>query len=114
MSTEKRDGGRMPILGELHGEIMVFEPIIIKEVSRRGATIETRFALHLDSLHDLRLVLGDRSVIVKGRVVHSQISDVDQDIVTYRSGVEFVEVSDRIDAAISEFLEAVRIHRSGV
>jgi hypothetical protein len=114
MSPEKRDGGRLPILGELHGEIMVFEPIIITEVSRRGATIETRFALHLDSLHDLRLVLGERSVIVKGRVVHSQISDVDQDIVTYRSGVEFVEVSDRIDAAISQFLEAVRIHRSGV
>ena len=114
MSLDKREGGRVPMLGELHGEIMVFEPITIKEVSRRGATIETGFALHLDSLHDLRLVLGDRSVIVKGRVVHSQISDVDQDIVTYRSGVEFVEVSDRIDAAISEFLEAVRIHRSGV
>jgi hypothetical protein len=47
-------------------------------------------------------------------VVHSRISDVDQDIVTYRSGVEFVEVSDRVTAAIAEFLDTVKVNRSGV
>ena len=70
---------------------MVFQPMLIREISRAGATVETRFPLHLNSLHDLRLTLGDKSVIVKGRVVHSRISDVDQDIVTYRTGLEFVE-----------------------
>ena len=114
MSAEKRDAERVPILGELQGEIMVFEPMLVKEVSRGGATLETRFPLHLNSLHDLRLTLGTRSVIVKGRVVHSRISDVDQDIVTYRSGVEFVEMSDRVTAAIAEFLDTVRAGRSGV
>ena len=111
---EKRDAERVPILGELQGEIMVFEPMLVKEISRGGATVETRFPLHLNSLHDLRLMLGTRSIIVKGRVVHSRISDVDQDIVTYRTGMEFVEVSDRIDAAISDFLETVKVNRSGV
>jgi hypothetical protein len=114
MSGEKRDTERVSILGELQGEIMVFEPMLVKEVSRGGATLETRFPLHLNSLHDLRLTLGARSVIVKGRVVHSRISDVDQDIVTYRSGVEFVEMSDRVTAAIAEFLDTVRAGRSGV
>lgn len=114
MTQEKRDAERVPILGELQGEIMVFEPMLVKEVSRGGATVETRFPLHLNSLHDLRLMLGSRSIIVKGRVVHSRISDVDQDIVTYRTGMEFVEVSDRIDAAISEFLKTVKVNRSGV
>ena len=114
MSAEKRDTERVSILGELQGEIMVFEPMLVKEVSRGGATLETRFPLHLNSLHDLRLTLGARSVIVKGRVVHSRISDVDQDIVTYRSGVEFVEMSDRVTAAIAEFLDTVRAGRSGV
>lgn len=112
-ADDKRDRERLEILGELHGEIMVFEPIIITEVSRRGATIETRFALHLDSLHDLRLVLGDRSVIVKGRVVHSQISDVDQDIVTYRSGLEFVGASGRVLDAIREFVIETKADRNG-
>jgi hypothetical protein len=114
MTQDKRDGERVSILGELQGEIMVFEPMVAKDVSRQGATIETRFPLHLNSLHDLRLMLGTRSIILKGRVVHSSISDVDQDIVTYRSGMEFVEVSERVDAAISEFLETVKVDRSGV
>jgi hypothetical protein len=114
MSSEKRDRERVPILGELLGEVMVFEPMLVKEVSIGGATVETRFPLHLNSLHDLRLTLGDRSIVVKGRVVHSRISDVDQDIVTYRTGMEFVEPSERVTAAIAAFLEAVKANRSGV
>jgi hypothetical protein len=114
MEAEKRDAERVLILGELQGEIMVFEPMLVKEVSLGGITLDTRFPLQLNSLHDLRLELGGRSIIVKGRVVHSRISDVDQDVVTYRSGVEFVEVSDRVSAAIAEFLDAVRAGRSGV
>lgn len=114
MEPDKRDTERVPILGELQGEVMVFQPMLIKEISRGGATVETRFPMHLNSLHDLRLTLGSRSVVVKGRVVHSRISDVDQDIVTYRTGVEFVEPSDRVASAIVEFLETVKANRSGV
>ena len=113
MSADKRDRERVPILGELVGEVMMFEPMRIKEVGITGATVETKFPFHLDSLHDLRLTLGERSIIVKGRVVHSHISDVDQDIVTYRTGMEFVEPSERVTAAIAEFLENVKMDRSG-
>ena len=111
---DKRDAERIPILGELQGEMMVFQPMLIKEISCGGASVETRFPLHLNSLHDLRLMLGTRSVVVKGRVVHSRISDVDQDIVTYRTGLEFIETSDRVTSVIAEFLEAVKTDRSGV
>ena len=114
MSPDRREDQRVPILGELHGEIMVFQPMQIKEIGCDGATVDTRAPLHLNSLHELRLTLGDRSVIVKGRVVHCRISDVDQDVVTYRSGLEFVEASARVTAVIAEFLEALRTHRSGV
>jgi hypothetical protein len=111
--SNKRDAERVPMLGDLQGEIMVFQPMLIKEVSLGGAMVETQFPLHLNSLHDLRLTLGQRSVIVKGRVVHSQIADVDQDVVTYRSGVEFVEPSEHVAAAIAQFLDSIRVHRSG-
>ena len=112
--TDKRDAERVPILGELQGEMMVFQPMLVKEISLGGATVETRYPLHLNSLHDIRLILGDTSVILKGRVVHSRISDVDQDIVTYRTGMEFVEPSERVTAAIGAYLAAVRADRSGV
>jgi hypothetical protein len=111
MASEKRDTDRVSILGELRGEIMVFEPMAIKEVSRGGAQIETRFPLQIDSLHDLRLTLGDRSVVVKGRVAHCRISDVDQDVVMYRSGLEFIETSERVEDVILDFLEAIKTGR---
>jgi hypothetical protein len=106
--AELRDAERVEILGELHGEVMVFQPLAIKEIGRGGAQVETRFPLQLDSLHELRLTLGDRSVIVKGRVAHCSISDVDQELVTYRSGVEFIEPSERVLSAISGFIDAIK------
>ena len=105
--ADKRDYDRILILGELRGEVMVFQPVAIKEISRGGALVETAFPLHLDSLHDFRLTLGERSIVVKGRVTHCSISDVEQEGVLYRSGVEFVEPSDRVSTVISEFIDAV-------
>jgi hypothetical protein len=106
-ADDKRDTERLQILGDLHGEVMVFQPMAIKEISRGGAQVETSFPLHLDSLHDFRLTLGDRSLVVKGRVVHCSITDVEQELVLYRAGLEFIEPSERIAAAISDFIEAV-------
>jgi hypothetical protein len=48
---------------------------------------------------------------VKGRVVHSQISDVDDDTLVYWTGIEFVEPSEHVSVAIAEFLESVRPDR---
>lgn len=111
---DKREAERVSILGELHGEVMVFQPMLVRDVSRGGVTVETRFPLQIDSLHDVRLTLGDRSVVLKGRVVHARISDVDQDTVLYRNGLEFVEPSQAVAAVIAEFLDTVKTNRSGV
>lgn len=105
---DKRDAERIQILGELHGEVMVFQPMAIREISRGGVQVETAFPLQLDSLHELRLTLGDRSIIAKGRVVHCSISDVDQELVTYRSGFEFIEPSERVFSVIAGFIDAVK------
>jgi len=110
-TDDKRDRERLEILGELHGEIMVFQPLSIKEISRGGCLVETSFPLHLNSLHDIRLTLGEQSVVLKGRVAHCRISDVDQEIVRYKTGLEFIEPSDRIREVIVEFIEAIRAGR---
>ena len=114
MRDEQRDGERVPVLGELPGEVMVFAPMIIREIGTGGASVDTSFPLHLNSLHDLRLALGSISIVIKGRVVHSRISDVDQDLVTYRTGLEFVEPSERVLAALTTYLESVKTNRSGI
>ena len=40
--ANKRDAERIPILGELHGEVMVFQPMLVRDVSSGGVTVETR------------------------------------------------------------------------
>ena len=108
---ETRDAERISILGELHGEVMVFQPTTIREISRGGAQVETLFPLHVDSLHEFRLSRGERSVVVKGRIAHCSISDMDQEVVTYRSGIEFVELSDRVFEVIADFIDAIKTGR---
>ena len=110
---ENRNTERIQILGELRGEVMVFEPMAIKEISRGGAQVETTFPLQLDSLHEFRLTLGDRSIVVKGRVAHCSITDVEQELVLYRAGIEFIEPSDRVYSVISEFIDAIKGGRTG-
>jgi c-di-GMP-binding flagellar brake protein YcgR len=105
MASDKRDSERVEFLGALHGEVMVYQPSAVCQMSHGGMQVETGFPLQLDSLHDFRLTLGERSVVVKGRIAHSRISDVDQDIVTYRSGVEFIEMSERVSEAIQHFVD---------
>jgi PilZ domain len=108
---DTRGTERIQILGELHGEVTVLQPVAVKEISRGGAQVETSFPLHLDSLHEFRLTLGDRSIVVKGRVVHCSISDVEHELVLYRAGIEFIEPSERVTTVIAEFLDAVQAGR---
>jgi hypothetical protein len=93
----------------LYGEVKVFQPMTILNVSHGGAQLETPFALQLDSLHEFRISLGDRSVVVKGRIAHCHIGELTEGVVLYRTGVEFIEVSDHVQAAIADFVDALKV-----
>lgn len=109
MNDDKnRDTERIELLSGLSGEVMIFQHMLIRQISKGGMQVETSFPLHLDSLHEFRLTLGDRSVVVKGRIAHSHISEVDQAVVTYRSGIEFIEPSPPVAAVIGEFIDTLR------
>jgi hypothetical protein len=105
----KRDAERVPVPARLYGEVKVYQPMTILDVSKGGAQIETPFALQLDSLHDFRISLGERSVVVKGRIAHCHIGELKEGAVLYRTGVEFVETSDHVQAAIEHFVEALKL-----
>jgi hypothetical protein len=105
----KREAERVPIPSPLFGEVMVFQPVTILDVSANGVQVETPFALQLDSLHDFRISLGERSVVVKGRIAHCHIGELTEGVVIYRTGVEFVEVSDHVQSALDHFVEALKL-----
>ena len=104
----KRDNERVPVPSRIHGEVKVFQPMTILDVSHGGAQIETPFALQLDSLHDFKISLGTRSIVVKGRIAHCHIGELREGVVLYRTGVEFIENSQHVQAALEDFIEALK------
>ena len=113
MADNKRDTERVAVPAPLYGEVKVYQPMTILDISRGGAQIETPFALQLDSLHDFRISLGERSVVVKGRIAHCHIGELKEGVVLYRTGVEFIEISGHVQAAIEHFVEALKAsHRA--
>ena len=109
--SDKRDRERVPTARQLEGAVMMFQPMTIADISHTGAQIETAFPLQLDSLHDFRLSLGDRSVVVKGRIAHCHVGELRNDATVYRTGVEFVEPSEPVRHAIADFVDELRLSR---
>lgn len=111
--VERRRADRIELLGALQGEVMLSQHTAIRSLGRDGMQVETAFPLQVDSLHDFRVSLGNHSVVVKGRVAYARISDVDQDIVRYEVGVEFVAPPDHVTAALEAFVDHVQRQRRG-
>ncbi len=93
---------------------MVFQPMVMTEIGRGGATVETRVPLLLNSLHTVRVTLGDTCVVLQCRVVHSSVADLDRDTVVFRSGLEFVDPAERVSAVIVDYVESVKAGRAAV
>jgi hypothetical protein len=108
--ANKRDE-RVPVPSPLYGEVKVFHPMTILDISRGGLQIETPFPLQVDSLHEFRVSLGERSIVVKGRIANSHIGELTEGIVLYRTGVEFIENTDHAQAALVAFVEALKLSR---
>jgi hypothetical protein len=107
----RRQSSRVDLAGPLTAEVLIVQPARVTELAPDGMQVETGSALQLNAIYEFRLRLGGRTVIVKGRVAHARISDVDRDLVTYCSGIEFVEVSERVASAINGFVDGVRRER---
>ena len=110
---QRRAHERHDLPDTVSGEVKIYHSMAIRQLSGGGALIEIGVPLQLDSLHDFRLSLGDRSVVVKGRVVHSHISTVGSDRVRYHTGIEFADLSEPVNQALATFIEALRLQRAG-
>lgn len=108
---DKRDRERVPVPSPLYGEVKVFQPMTILDISKGGLQIETAFALQLDSLHDFRISLGEYSIVVKGRIAHCHIGELTEGVILYRTGVEFIENTDHAQSAIVAFVDALKLSR---
>lgn len=103
---------RVELAGEARGEVMVYQPVTLTQISEGGFRLETSVPLLLDSLHEFRLTLGGRSVVAKGRIVHCRLVSLAGESVRYRAGVELTEPPAHVSAAIAEFIAEMKKTRS--
>jgi hypothetical protein len=108
-TSAKREAERVDVPGQVTGAVTVFQPMTILNISVKGMLMESAVALHNDSLHDFRLSLDGRSVVLKGRVVYCTIGELREGAVLYRCGVEFVEPPPHVQAAVADF---VAVHKA--
>ncbi len=108
----KRAHERLELSDPATGEVKIYHSMAIRQLSGGGALIEIGVPLQLNSLHDFRLALGDRSVVVKARVVHSHIGTVATSGVSYHTGIEFVDLSEPVAQVIASFIDTLKRQRT--
>lgn len=104
---EPRYRPRLPLPNGLSGEVTVYRPLSVSDLSPVGARVETGEPLRVNSVRAFRLNLGDQTIVLKGRVAHASVRTLDDREVVYTSGIEFLDVPPAARAAIQRFLDRV-------
>ena len=105
--TPQRAHERHDLPGYVPGEVKIYHSMAIRQLSTGGALIEIGVPLLIDSAHEFKLMLGEQPVVVKARVVHSHISTVGSDGVSYHTGIEFIALSEPVSQAIAAYVESL-------
>lgn len=92
MPADRRHSPRIEILGRLHGHTVAFDvPVIVREISLGGMSVETEIPLAEGAVHEFLLTLGDGSTIeLVGRVVRCRAMS-DEPFPGYVCGIQFTD-----------------------
>jgi hypothetical protein len=101
--AERREAPRIGILGTLRADVLFPQRLDITDISAAGLQAASSFPFQLDTVYEFRLTLEHMVVVVKGRVVHSAVREIDPHGVEYRTGVDFVDVAEGTRAALDTF-----------
>lgn len=106
-SAERRRAPRVDLLATLQGHVVTLdERIQVRQLSAGGMIVETNRPISTRLAHDFRITLGDTTLTVHARVIHSRVL-VQNDTVSYVAGVEFVNPSPDTCLAIDAILDEV-------
>ena len=104
---DQRQRQRIPLPHGLSGEVTVYRPLTVSDLSPLGARVETPEPLRVNSVRAFRFNLGEQTVVLKGRVCHASVRALDDAAVVYTSGIEFLDVPSMARMAIERFLDRV-------
>lgn len=104
---DQRQRPRTVLPNGLSGEVTVYRPLTVSDLSPLGVRVETPEPLRVNSVRAFRLNLGEQTVVLKGRVCHASVRTLDDQLVVYTSGIEFLDVPPPARVAIERFLDRV-------
>jgi hypothetical protein len=108
---ERRDYPRVPIDGQLQGEIEACVVAPLMDLSLSGALIEVPSALPANARYALKLPLSDtESVEIHAEVVRSYVHGFDtlsagKPAVKYRAAIKFVELTDAQQQKLKKLID---------
>jgi hypothetical protein len=90
--SDRRGRLRFELVGELAARFRTIEVLPVRDISWRGALVESAVPLAVESVQTLRLVSGDVSCEITARVRHVTRADAADGSEWYRIGFEFLDL----------------------
>jgi hypothetical protein len=90
--SDRRGRLRFELVGELAASLRTIEVLPVRDISWKGALVESAVALPVESVQTLRFVSGDVSGEITARVRHVTRADGAQEPELYRIGLEFLDL----------------------
>ena len=108
---ERRDHPRVPIDGQLQGEIEAFVVAPLMDLSISGALLEVPSALPANTRYSLKLPMSEtESVDLHAEVVRSYVHGFDsisagKPAVKYRAAIKFVDLTDAQQKSLKQLMD---------
>ena len=102
---DRRSKPRFEIVGDLWGSIDMTTTLLVQNLSRGGALIESPLPLTPESMHWVTAVADGQPHVVQIRVRHSTPAAAPVGQSRYLIGVEFLRLSPGVEEAILRYID---------
>lgn len=111
MSDERRRSPRVEILGRIQGrEVSLDIPVVVRELSLGGMSIESGLVLTIGDVHEFLLTLGDGSQVpLRARVMRSEEFVAADGKTHFLTGLQFLDDDEPADSdAVPDILDRLK------
>lgn len=110
--SERRRERRVNLTSRLQGHLIALdEPVSVLQVSEGGMTLSTRSPLSPRGVQEFYVWVVAAPLLVQGEVRHTRVV-VNNDDVTYQTGIQFIDPPAELLAQLEDLLAPVPLERS--
>jgi hypothetical protein len=111
--SDRRGRLRFELVGELAASLRTVEVLSVRDISWKGALVESAVPLPVDSIQTVRYVSGDVSGEITARVRHLTRANGTEGSELYRIGLEFLDLQQAMREELGRLSDSGLEHSSG-